>query len=399
MCDFYNFTLPNLLDFFAHGQWHWIAKRLSGNDTGITGGHQAGVYFPKSFIQEVFPQINRLDTENPSIQVPCAFPYSRDCDTQLRAIYYNSKPRQTGTRNEFRITCWGGSNSPVQINNNTGALFLFAVGQYDDTLQAVAWVARDTSEEALIENWCGTEVEPGDFVSSVALPVKTLSYPEEWNHLFPSGVDIFSFIEHRLHPWRPAANIDQLLLKRRDSEYQIFRNIEDKHTLPLISHGFASVEDFVRIAQTVTNRRKSRAGHSLEYNLASIFQSESVSFSQQAVTEAHKKPDFLFPSIKHYRNSAFPENRLFMLASKTCCKDRWRQALSEANRIHIKHLFTLQEGLSENQYDEMRSANLRLVVPEPNLKHFPSSFRSELLTLRNFVDCQKANQRLQPNIA
>lgn len=311
----------------------------------------------------------------------------------MRVIYYNSKPRGTGTRNEFRITCWGGSGSPVQTNDNTGALFLFTVGQRDGAPHAFAWVARSSAEESSIEAWCGTEVEPGDFSSSVVLPISAPTYPDEWNLSFPSGDAIFQYVEQRLLPWRPATDIDQLLLKRRESEYQIFRRIEDRHTLPLIVKGFSSVENFVHIAHTVTNRRKNRTGHSLEYNLASIFRSENVSFSPQKVTEAHKRPDFLFPSITCYRDPAFPSNRLFMLASKTCCKDRWRQVLSEADRIPIKHLFTLQEGISENQYDEMNSAQLRLVVPKANLKHFPASFRSQLLTLRNFVDLQKECQK------
>lgn len=393
MNDFPRFTLPHFLAFLSTKRWTWIAKRLSGNDTGITGGHQAGVYFPKTFIQNAFSQIDRTDEENPSLTFPCSFPYNRDYNTQLRAIYYNSKPRQTGTRNEFRITCWGGSDSPVQIENNTGALFLFAVGFCTDHIEALAWVARNSGEESAIENWCGCEVDPGDFVSSVSLPIHPMDYPQEWNLTFPDGATIFHHIEQKLHPWKAGVDIDRLLMTRRDSEYRIFRGIEDSHTLPLISKGFSSVEDFVRVAKSVTNRRKTRTGHSLECNLASVFRSENILFSEQAFTEAHKKPDFLFPSISHYRDFNFPSERLYMLASKTCCKDRWRQALTEADRIRCKHLFTLQEGLSENQYDEMSSAHLRLVVPQPNIEKFPLSYRAELLTLRQFVDLQKENQK------
>ena len=34
---------------------------------------------------------------------------------------------------------------------------------------------------------------------------------------------------------------------------------------------------------------------------------------------------------------------------KSTCKDRWRQVLSEADRIPNKHLFTLEAAISENQ--------------------------------------------------
>lgn len=393
MTDFSNFTLPHFLSFLTENRWIWLVKRLSGNDTGITGGHQAGVYFPRKFIQEAFPQINRTDEENPSSSIPCILPYRYDYSTNLRVIYYNSKPRQAGTRNEFRITCWGGADSPVQQEENTGVLFLFAVGRRNDQPLALVWIARNIAEEETIEKWCECEVDPGDFVSSVSLSVQTLDYPKEWDLNFPQGDVIFQYIEQKLYPWKNGIDIDRLLMLRRDAEFRIFKCIEEVHTLPLISQGFASVEDFVNVAKSVTNRRKTRTGHSLECNLSSIFRAEKILFSEQKITESHKKPDFLFPSIKYYRDPDFPADRLYMLASKTCCKDRWRQALTEANRIRCKHLFTLQEGLSENQYDEMSSARLRLVVPQPNINKFPSSYRAELLTLRQFVDLQKGNQK------
>ncbi|EBK1959289.1 restriction endonuclease, partial [Salmonella enterica] len=49
----------------------------------------------------------------------------------------------------------------------------------------------------------------------------------------------------------------------------------------------------------------------------------------------------MFPGISHYHDSEFPHARLTMLASKSTCKDRWRQMLNEAVRISDKHLLTL----------------------------------------------------------
>lgn len=54
-----------------------------------------------------------------------------------------------------------------------------------------------------------------------------------------------------------------------------------------------------------------------------------------------------------------------MLAVKTTCKDRWRQALNEANKINKIYLFTLQEGVSVAQFNEMRAEGVTLVVPSP----------------------------------
>ena len=82
-----------------------------------------------------------------------------------------------------------------------------------------------------------------------------------------------------------------------------------------------------------------------------------------------------------------------MLASKTCCKDRWRQVINEADRIKQKHLFTLQEGVSGNQLKEMYKEGIVLVVPQPILKSFPKEYHDQILSLTEFVDFIKTSQR------
>ncbi len=84
---------------------------------------------------------------------------------------------------------------------------------------------------------------------------------------------------------------------------------------------------------------------------------------------------------------------MILLASKTTCKDRWRQVLNEADRIKTKHLFTLQQGISKNQLEEMYKYDVCLVVPKPYLKSFPESFRERILTLENFVNNVKFLQQ------
>ena len=74
-----------------------------------------------------------------------------------------------------------------------------------------------------------------------------------------------------------------------------------------------------------------------------------------------------------------------MLAAKTTLKDRWRQVLNEANRVERKHLLTLQEGVSENQFSEMVEAKVQLVVPRKLVEKFPASVQPKLLTLGDFI--------------
>ena len=74
-----------------------------------------------------------------------------------------------------------------------------------------------------------------------------------------------------------------------------------------------------------------------------------------------------------------------MLAVKTTCKDRWRQILNEADRIRIKHLLTLQEGVSQNQFAEMEAAGVQLVVPEGIRNSYPEGVRQRLQSLESFI--------------
>ena len=78
-----------------------ITKELSANDTGHTGGHQAGILIPKdSRILSFFPE---LGTESKNPRHYLVF-YDEDGQRwEFAFIYYNNKYFD-GTRNEFRLT-------------------------------------------------------------------------------------------------------------------------------------------------------------------------------------------------------------------------------------------------------------------------------------------------------
>ena len=264
--------------------------------------------------------------------------------------------------------------------------------------ELLGWVSNTAEEEELIEYWLGKEVEPGQMYLSSASAEKSdlpllKQLPVSWLKTFPTGRDIFEFIETRFPQSSWAKSIDELLLKRRAMEFDIFSEVERHNVMPNIKDGFTSVDEFIKYANSVANRRKSRAGTSLELHLESIFRYEQLKFEAQVITEQNKKPDFIFPSGKDYHNPAFPSAKLHMLASKTCCKDRWRQVISEADRIEKKHLFTLQQGVSSNQLAEMYQHGIILVVPQPIITSFPEDYRTKIMNLTNFVDFIKESQQ------
>ena len=181
---------------------------------------------------------------------------------------------------------------------------------------------------------------------------------------------------------------DKVLLEWTDKEYRLFRAIEHDRYGGMISEGFENVDDFIMLANKVLNRRKSRAGKSLEHHLAALFDENDISYTAQAITEGNKKPDFIFPSEQAYHDLNFNVEDLVSLAAKTTCKDRWRQVINEADRLRDqnKYLCTMQQGISSAQMDEMEAERVVLVVPKPYIKTYPKDKQHRIWTLKQFID-------------
>ncbi len=377
------------------GNNYLYIKRLSANDTGATGGHQVGVYIPSGIVAELFPSIDHTSEKNPSVLLRATYSSHECVDSEVRAIYYSNKYFGQ-TRNEKRITRWG-AGSPLQDPENTGALSVLAFEHEPgrDSKSVDVWVCVSPEEEDVLESAVG-EIIPGTLMFGPASEIlgvlasrpkisqKEYVIPESWKQNFPSGLEIIQYAAG-YYPTVVTSPDDQLLERRR-IEYDLFLMVEEIHVLDIIRQGFGSVDDFIAMANSVSNRRKSRAGKSLELHLEHIFIEHGLHhFSTQCITEGKKKPDFLFPSAAAYHDDHFPTEKLRMLAVKTTCKDRWRQALNEANKINNIYLFTLQEGVSVAQFKEMKAEGVTLVVPSPLHKKYPEEIRGELLTLDDFI--------------
>ena len=386
----------------------WYVKRLSANDTLASGAHQAGPYLPKKFLFLIFPELQRQGAENPDVYFNL-YVDSHDQHRNARAIWYNNK-LFGGTRDETRITRFGGKSSPLLNVDNTGALvvFSFVDSNSGGTRKAHVWVCRSEEEETLVEDRVGP-VEPGQrLVNSPEWGIRSPLFvphpniksdcrlaldeiPEAWLGEFPPGAEI---IEKSVELCSVTSlGPDDRLLRRRGCEFDVFLSLEEAVELPVIKKGFTNIDAFVSHAQSILQRRKARSGRSLELHLREIFieegLEEDVDFSYQAETESKHKPDFIFPSRSAYGDPDYPIDRLRMLGVKTTCKDRWRQILNEAERIPVKHLLTLQEGVSVGQFQEMQGSNVRLVVPASLHGKYPAAIRSDLITLEEFINEMK----------
>ena len=382
--------LRDWLARISESEWVWYAKRLSANDTGLTGGHQVGFYLPGDLALTVAPELSE-QVLNPRRELMFTL-LSHDQQATPNLIYYNSRTirHQANGRNEFRVTGFGGRRSALQDPESTGSILVTA---WDRSNAVEAWLTTTVEEEDIIEGLL-SPVEPATQIVRLAttggqqaIQVRAQaecepdieSLPPQWSDAFPSGRELTAEAVRR----RPGTgdDVDRRLVDRYRCEFGLFKVLESAHTLPLISAGFRTVEEFLGIAQTVANRRKSRAGRSLELHLEQVFREEGVAYEAGATTEGNRRPDFVFPSIDAYREGR-PTR---MLGVKTSVKDRWRQVLDEAARIPDKHLFTLSEGVSPDQFGQMEGAGLRLVVPAGNMRHFPLTMQPKLLSLSVFL--------------
>lgn len=127
-----------------------ISKILSLNDTGETGGHQAGILIPKGGdILQFFPELD-ADEKNPRISL--YFIDEANQRWKFNFIYYNNK-FFGGTRNEYRLT---GMTEYIRQNNlkagdsivlsrdDTGVLTIRGIRQYTDVLSVPKLVISGT---------------------------------------------------------------------------------------------------------------------------------------------------------------------------------------------------------------------------------------------------------------
>lgn len=217
--------------------------------------------------------------------------------------------------------------------------------------------------------------------------------------LWPSTPDFAHYARSMVKHVDPVEDPDGTLMRWVSMEHRMFRTLEKHRISESISNGFldaggnVDVDAFLKLSLSVHNRRKSRAGLSLEEHISAVLNSNDVRFVKKAKTEGKKEPDFLFPSKAAYDDRTFPPSCLTMLGSKTTLKDRWRQVLNEADRIPDKHLLTLQPAISEDQTAEMRAERLQLVIPrELHSQGFSPAQQNWLMGLDDFIIEVKARE-------
>lgn len=211
---------------------------------------------------------------------------------------------------------------------------------------------------------------------------------------FPSTRDFSAYARSTLTDVHPGDNPDIVLMKWMEREEILFRTFEKHLISARLSQGFENdVDGFFKFSLSAQNRRKSRAGQALENHVEQLFICRGVEYDRTKVTENNARPDFVFPSIQAYHNTAFNTELLTMLGVKSTCKDRWRQVLSEADRIRDKHLLTFEAAISANQTKEMEYNHLQLVVPESIHNTYSNEQQKWLMNVADFIEMVMFRQR------
>ncbi len=372
---------------------HAFCRFITANDTGKNGSHQAGFYIPKCAAPLLF---DTLGVKGENKEKFVEIKWQDDFTTDSRLIYYGQ-----GTRNEYRITRFG-RNFPFFEEDNVGDLLIIA--QHNETLYYgfVLQTDQDIDDFFAYFNLSSektnqlidiTQATTSDKQIEICIQKIVSQYTDfpETRQMAAFAREVYNKV-HNVTDTKICDSPDEHLLKWFDTEYCLFRGFEEKVYAPIYNAPFPSCQELVKFSNTILNRRKSRAGKSLEHHLATIFTAAKLEYEEQAVTEDNKKPDFLFPNGEAYHNLLFPTENLVFLGAKTTCKDRWRQVLNEANRIDTKYLFTMQQGISKNQLREMKHEHLKLVVPATYRTSFDKEFQPEIETLASFIEIVKAKQ-------
>jgi type II restriction enzyme len=363
-----------------------ILKFISRNNVGDTGSHECGFYLPKHSWQ--------LFTANPPEK-------GRNAEAQVHVIWGNGletdscvKWYGTGTRSEYRLTRFG-RDFPYLDRENVGSLLVLIPVSYEvfhayvldfdediEAVQTALGVEAIGGSVAVFERGLLPRSETEDECIE-----RNLRAFAEAATQFPAPRDFSKAARSALAGC--IADLQSLSLDRRilaavQTEYRLFRLVERKICGPMVTRVFPDIDAFIGTAQTILQRRKSRAGLAFQNQVQNLFEVERIPHEAQPRIEG--LPDFVFPSARAYCDPTFPADRLVTLALKTTCKDRWRQVLEEAPRVRQKHLLTLQGGISVNQLRLMREAGVTLVVPKPLQKDYNVEDSGvEILTLDEFA--------------
>lgn len=252
-------------------------KYISSNDAGKTGAHQSGYYIPKE-VASLW--INKNCEKGVNVERNILIKWQNDFETSSKIKYYGR-----GTRNECRITCFG-RGFPYLQDDNVGDILIICQMDTDNFHAFV--LHTDNDIEDFMASFNLSSDDTNHFIDKDAAynPEEKLKelFTEFINQYteFPQTKEMTEFaMKCYIKAWQVSDqtiidDADKQLLKWIETEYSLFKAFEEKLYAEQLAHPFTSIDEQVKFSNMVLNRRKSRAGKSLEYHLETIFQKKRI---------------------------------------------------------------------------------------------------------------------------
>lgn len=390
---------------------HWIArsnkiflKKLSRNDTSWAddkGKHQAGIYIPRLIRESnFFPTLVARHDKPHILQANCATFWPQTGEHKNSGLrHYTNK----GSETHFTVI-------PHELFKELNPASWLLGGRLTERVaDASYWfmVIDSTSDDAeLLETALDIKadfhheiIEPSTFLRARALDRDaSADLIEQINDAIKRGT-LHELLEAFVHLPSPSklaeeaqatyfrsknlASLDPFMIDApgdavmtisRDYEYQIFKSYELRRRAvevvsalgryaDLASSVVKGFTDLDRIFLSASQQRKTRAGRSFEYHLATLLKTGKVRFEEQAILGV-RRPDFVLPdrhSMRLKEERAY--NDAAILSAKTTLRERWKQITHERFNCAI-FLATVDDRVSNQALDEMQAADITLVVPE-----------------------------------
>ena len=418
-------------------------KKLSLNDwqwTENTDAHQGGVYIPAEARDSgFFPKLSRKERKTTGHEIfECFFdidwiiPAERK---KARLVNYRSKGEETHltrlVKSEFAQI------SPASL------LVIFRMAKSESAIPQYRAMVADSSGPAF-ERLADIFDLKCDFHSDIRIPRKALDSAARRAEVFLNDA-VDAFFEGRfssfskahermpdtvemaelarraffqtsglksLNPFALRTPGDAVMTISRDIEYGIFKEYQLRaraceliktifgddpgKTSPqaAVRAAISNFDDINRIFLSAGQQRKSRAGYSFEHHLKRMLLDGDIPHEEQVVIESKKRPDFILPSLRVYKDASRNTEDALVLSLKTTLKERWKQVHGEIKNCDL-YLGTLDENIAANAIEDMATQGIRLVVPEslknsdvttyrhmPNVISFSEFFSKDIRTKR-----------------
>lgn len=430
----------NQLKELTESSTRLFVKKLSRNDTSWaddSGKHQAGFYIPREVRESgFFPALIADNPDKPHIfRAPCPsfWPQTGEIKPSNMRHYSNKGPETHFTtipHEIFRglhpgslLVC-GRLREPIAETAHYWFLVLDSESEESELFETALELPSDFRfglfEPDAINDASRFEADQlEELIGKIdhALRTGTLDQFIKDVSALPSPNDLAaqakaeylrSTGEPDLDPFRLDAPGDAIMRISRDVEYAIFRRYELRRraaeVVRILAEQKRGVADAVvrgfpaldAIFLSASQQRKTRAGRSFEFHIASVLTDGRIQFAEQAVTGG-RRPDFVLPDRRTLQSIARTNSEAAVIAAKTTLRDRWKGLSSEALRCSV-YLATVDDRVMSPVINELAQEGITLVVPE-SLKSSKDCFyagSSNAITFRELFTDRLRNLRRNP---